>query len=96
MADNHAASPLTKFSHSSDEHNILCSDADLGNLAEQNLCVNSADLDSHVRCCPEVCYFVLFSIMQAGLIQHAHDDLVTDVSYDFYGLRLATCSLDQR
>ncbi|KAF8875224.1 WD40-repeat-containing domain protein [Infundibulicybe gibba] len=31
-----------------------------------------------------------------GLIQSAHKDLVTDASYDFYGLRLATCSLDQR
>ena len=31
-----------------------------------------------------------------GLIQNAHSDLVTDASYDFYGLRLATCSLDQR
>ncbi|KAF5351136.1 hypothetical protein D9756_008241 [Leucocoprinus leucothites] len=35
-------------------------------------------------------------MIQTGLIQHAHDDLVTDASYDFYGLRLATCSLDQR
>ncbi|KXN84492.1 Nucleoporin SEH1 [Leucoagaricus sp. SymC.cos] len=35
-------------------------------------------------------------MLQTGLIQHAHDDLITDASYDFYGLRLATCSLDQR
>ncbi|KAI0040351.1 WD40 repeat-like protein [Auriscalpium vulgare] len=34
--------------------------------------------------------------MQTGLIQNAHNDLVTDAAYDFYGLRLATCSLDQR
>ena len=34
--------------------------------------------------------------MQTGLIQNAHDDLVTDAAYDFYGLNLATCSLDQR
>ncbi|KAF9486184.1 WD40 repeat-like protein [Pholiota conissans] len=35
-------------------------------------------------------------MIQTGLIQNAHGDLVTDASYDFYGLRLATCSLDQR
>ncbi|KIJ14550.1 hypothetical protein PAXINDRAFT_163307 [Paxillus involutus ATCC 200175] len=35
-------------------------------------------------------------MIQTGLIQSAHDDLVTDISYDFYGLRLATSSLDQR
>ncbi|KAG5728171.1 Nucleoporin SEH1 [Termitomyces sp. T112] len=35
-------------------------------------------------------------MIQTGLIQNAHSDLVTDASYDFYGLRLATCSLDQR
>ncbi|KAF9239328.1 WD40-repeat-containing domain protein [Melanogaster broomeanus] len=35
-------------------------------------------------------------MIQTGLIQSAHDDLVTDLSYDFYGLRLATCSLDQK
>ena len=35
-------------------------------------------------------------MIQTGLIQNAHNDLVTDVTYDFYGLRLATCSLDQR
>ncbi len=36
------------------------------------------------------------SMIQTGLIQNAHNDLVTDAAYDFYGLRLATCSLDQR
>ncbi|GBE87451.1 WD40 repeat-like protein [Sparassis latifolia] len=35
-------------------------------------------------------------MLQTGLIANAHNDLVTDASYDFYGLRLATCSLDQR
>ncbi|KAI0350137.1 WD40 repeat-like protein [Trametes cingulata] len=35
-------------------------------------------------------------MIQTGLIPNAHNDLVTDASYDFYGLRLATCSLDQR
>jgi nucleoporin SEH1 len=35
-------------------------------------------------------------MIQTGLIQSAHDDLVTDLSYDYYGLHLATCSLDQR
>ncbi|KDQ60014.1 hypothetical protein JAAARDRAFT_126019 [Jaapia argillacea MUCL 33604] len=35
-------------------------------------------------------------MIQTGLVQNAHDDLVTDASYDFYGLRLATCGLDQR
>lgn len=35
-------------------------------------------------------------MIQSGLIQNAHGDLVTDTLYDFYGLRLATCSLDQR
>ncbi|KAG9311735.1 WD40-repeat-containing domain protein [Chiua virens] len=35
-------------------------------------------------------------MIQTGLIQSAHDDLVTDICYDYYGLRLATCSLDQR
>ncbi|KAJ7199215.1 WD40-repeat-containing domain protein [Mycena pura] len=35
-------------------------------------------------------------MIQTGLIQNAHNDLVTDASYDFYGLHLATCSLDQR
>jgi len=34
--------------------------------------------------------------MQTGLIQNAHNDLVTDAAYDFYGLRLATSGLDQR
>ncbi|OSC98162.1 WD40 repeat-like protein [Trametes coccinea BRFM310] len=35
-------------------------------------------------------------MIQTGLIPNAHHDLVTDASYDFYGHRLATCSLDQR
>ncbi|KAF7291993.1 hypothetical protein MIND_01225000 [Mycena indigotica] len=35
-------------------------------------------------------------MIQTGLIPNAHADLVTDASYDFYGLQLATCSLDQR
>ncbi|RPD56747.1 WD40 repeat-like protein [Lentinus tigrinus ALCF2SS1-7] len=35
-------------------------------------------------------------MIQTGLIPDAHNDLVTDASYDFYGLHLATCSLDQR
>ena len=35
-------------------------------------------------------------VMQASLIQNAHADLVTDTAYDFYGVRLATCSLDHR
>ena len=35
-------------------------------------------------------------MLQTALIPNAHNDLVTDASYDFYGLRLATCSLDQR
>ncbi|KAH9923304.1 WD40 repeat-like protein [Amylocystis lapponica] len=35
-------------------------------------------------------------MLQTGLIPNAHNDLVTDAAYDFYGLRLATCSLDQR
>ncbi|KZV62182.1 WD40 repeat-like protein [Peniophora sp. CONT] len=34
--------------------------------------------------------------MQTGLIQNAHNDLVTDAAYDYYGLRLATSGLDQR
>lgn len=49
------------------------------------------------------CLFVLVefrcvveAMIQTGLIQNAHDDLVTDVSYDFYGLRFATCSIDQK
>ena len=36
------------------------------------------------------------TMIQTGIIENAHGDLVTDVAYDFYGLRLATCSLDQR
>ena len=35
-------------------------------------------------------------MIQTGLIQSAHSDLITNAAYDFYGLRLATCSLDQR
>ncbi|KAF9057164.1 WD40-repeat-containing domain protein [Panaeolus papilionaceus] len=35
-------------------------------------------------------------MIQTTVIHDAHGDLVTDASYDFYGLRLATCSLDQR
>lgn len=38
----------------------------------------------------------IVAMIQTGLIQSAHDDLVTDLSYDYYGLHLATCSLDQR
>jgi hypothetical protein len=34
--------------------------------------------------------------MQTSLIPNAHGDLVTDAAYDFYGVRLATCSLDHR
>ncbi|KZS97211.1 WD40 repeat-like protein [Sistotremastrum niveocremeum HHB9708] len=35
-------------------------------------------------------------MIQTGLISPAHDDLVCDAAFDFYGSRLATCSLDQR
>lgn len=42
------------------------------------------------------CSLAAAVMIQTGLIQNAHSDLVTDASYDFYGLRLATCSLDQR
>jgi nucleoporin SEH1 len=35
-------------------------------------------------------------MLQTGLIQNAHEDLVTDAAYDFYGLRLATAGLDQK
>ncbi|EGO03447.1 hypothetical protein SERLA73DRAFT_174926 [Serpula lacrymans var. lacrymans S7.3] len=35
-------------------------------------------------------------MIQTGLIQNAHNDLLTDAPYDFYGLRLATGSIDQR
>ncbi|KIM24069.1 hypothetical protein M408DRAFT_331986 [Serendipita vermifera MAFF 305830] len=35
-------------------------------------------------------------MIQTSLLQSTHADLVTDAAYDFYGLRLATCSLDQR
>ena len=36
------------------------------------------------------------AMIQTGLIPTAHSDLITDAAYDFYGLRLATCSIDQR
>ena len=44
------------------------------------------------------CHGFVLSIraMQTSLIQNAHGDLVTDAAYDFYGVRLATCSLDHR
>lgn len=35
-------------------------------------------------------------MIQTALLENAHDDLVTDAAYDYYGLKLATCSLDQR
>ncbi|CAG7847877.1 Nucleoporin seh1-A AltName: Full=Nup107-160 subcomplex subunit seh1-A [Serendipita indica DSM 11827] len=35
-------------------------------------------------------------MIQTSLLPSTHGDLVTDAAYDFYGLRLATCSLDQR
>lgn len=35
-------------------------------------------------------------MIQTALIQNAHADLVTDATYDMYGLMLATCGLDQR
>ncbi|KAJ7604027.1 WD40-repeat-containing domain protein [Roridomyces roridus] len=36
-------------------------------------------------------------MIQTGLIANAHNGMTfTDASYDYYGLRLATCSLDQR
>jgi nucleoporin SEH1 len=35
-------------------------------------------------------------MIQTGFIPSAHDGLVTDASYDYYGLHLATCSLDKR
>ncbi|KAG1799636.1 hypothetical protein EV424DRAFT_1332384, partial [Suillus variegatus] len=34
--------------------------------------------------------------IQTALIQSAPDHLLTDVACDLYGLRLATCSLDQK
>ena len=40
--------------------------------------------------------FCSSSSIQTSLIQNAHGDLVTDAAYDFYGVRLATCSLDHR
>ncbi|KIK61535.1 hypothetical protein GYMLUDRAFT_42532 [Collybiopsis luxurians FD-317 M1] len=35
-------------------------------------------------------------MIQTGLLNNAHRDLVTCAAYDYYGQRLATCSLDQR
>ncbi len=35
-------------------------------------------------------------MIQTGLISPAHDDLITDAAFDFYGTRLATCSYDQK
>ena len=35
-------------------------------------------------------------MIQNGLIASAHTDIVTDAQYDFYGLHLATCGVDQR
>ncbi|KAJ3752240.1 WD40-repeat-containing domain protein [Lentinula raphanica] len=35
-------------------------------------------------------------MLQTGLINDAHSDLVTCAVYDFYGTRLATCGLDQK
>ncbi|KAF8638734.1 hypothetical protein AX16_010457 [Volvariella volvacea WC 439] len=35
-------------------------------------------------------------MLQSGVIPIAHNDLITDAAYDFYGERLATSSLDQR
>jgi len=40
------------------------------------------------------CYFG--SMIQTGLLASTHADLVTDSAFDYYGLRLATTSLDQR
>ena len=36
------------------------------------------------------------SMIQTGLLASTHADLVTDSAFDYYGLRLATTSLDQR
>lgn len=33
---------------------------------------------------------------QTSVLPHAHADLLTDAAYDYYGLRLATCGLDQK
>ncbi|KAG8977780.1 hypothetical protein FRB90_008683, partial [Tulasnella sp. 427] len=33
---------------------------------------------------------------QTNVLPHAHADLLTDAAYDYYGLRLATCGLDQK
>ncbi|KAJ4473747.1 WD40 repeat-like protein [Lentinula aciculospora] len=35
-------------------------------------------------------------MLQTGFINSAHSDLVTCAAYDYYGLKLATCGLDQR
>ncbi|KAF5369231.1 hypothetical protein D9757_010044 [Collybiopsis confluens] len=35
-------------------------------------------------------------MIQTGLLNNAHKDLITCAAFDYYGLRLATCSLDQR
>ncbi|KAK1924640.1 WD40-repeat-containing domain protein [Papiliotrema laurentii] len=35
-------------------------------------------------------------MLQTNLLAHGHADLVTHITYDFYGERLATCSADQR
>jgi hypothetical protein len=35
-------------------------------------------------------------MIQTGLLASTHADLVTDSAFDYYGLRLATTSLDQR
>jgi len=34
--------------------------------------------------------------MQTGILPNPHEDVITDGAYDFYGLRLATCSDDLR
>jgi nucleoporin SEH1 len=35
-------------------------------------------------------------MIQTGLISPAHDDLVCEAVFDYYGTRLATCGLDQK
>ncbi|EJD39386.1 WD40 repeat-like protein [Auricularia subglabra TFB-10046 SS5] len=35
-------------------------------------------------------------MIQSGILPSAHTDLVTDAAYDYYGLKLATCGVDQR
>jgi WD40 repeat protein len=49
-----------------------------------------------VVCSIQGSIYYLSEPMQTSLIQNAHGDLVTDAAYDFYGVRLATCSLDHR